>query len=77
VANFAVNTSNKAGTVFFGVDSVTVGPHEKLELEDTPTYWTKNIQLVKRISRDRSPGKPSKAKQPEPEDVPGVGGENG
>jgi hypothetical protein len=79
VANFEVNTSNSPGSVFIGADSVAVGPHEKLELQETPSYWTKNIQLVKRLSRKRGPGKLPRAKPPELEIVQetGVGGENG
>jgi hypothetical protein len=81
VANFAVNSSNRAGTVFFGTDSVVVGPHEKLKLSSTPSYWTKNIQLVKGLSRSRSPEKPSKGKSPAPDAGVGVGvgvgGKNG
>jgi hypothetical protein len=50
----AVNTSNKVGTVFFGADAQTVGPHEKLPLQSKPSFWTSNIQLVKSITRSRA-----------------------
>jgi hypothetical protein len=50
----AVNNSSKAGTVFFGKDTQTVGPHGKATLQAKPTFWTSNIQLVKSITRDRS-----------------------
>jgi hypothetical protein len=53
VANFAINTSGTAGTVFLGEGPVVVGPHEKLELATVPSYWTRNIQLVKGLTSRR------------------------
>jgi hypothetical protein len=50
----AVNNSGKAGTVFFGVETQTVGPHGKVSLQSKPTFWTSNIALVKSIVRSRS-----------------------
>jgi hypothetical protein len=77
VANFAVNTSNTAGTVFFGKDSVTVGPHGKLEISAAPSFWTKNIQLVKGTShiRNREPKKQVKGSAPVSESFTGPAGE--
>jgi hypothetical protein len=49
----AVNNSSKAGTVFFGKEAKTVGPHGKVSLTSKPTYWTSNIKLVKSIARSR------------------------
>jgi hypothetical protein len=51
-----VNNSSRAGTVFFGKDSVTVGPYEKFRLDSVPSYWTKNLQLVRGITRSRGSG---------------------
>jgi hypothetical protein len=59
VANFAVNNSSTAGTVFFGEESVVVGPYAKLELTSVPSYWTRNIQLVKGLVRNRKANKPT------------------
>jgi hypothetical protein len=58
VSNFAVNNSNKAGTVFFGEEAVAVGPYGKLELDSMPSYWTKNIQLVRVTASSLGAGKP-------------------
>jgi hypothetical protein len=73
VSNFAVNNSNKAGTVFFGKESVTVDPYGKLELTEMPSYWTKNIQLVKGTVHSRG-AKSSAAKD---SDLKGGGSKEG
>lgn len=61
MANFAVNNSNKAGKVFFGNELKVVEPYGKLELASMPTFWTKNIQLVKGTTRSRGAKKDGKS----------------
>jgi hypothetical protein len=54
VADFAVNNSDKTGKVYFGEEVKVVGPRGKIEISTMPSFWTKNIQLVKGITRSRA-----------------------